>query len=195
MLGESDGTKTKGQRTRRRILQAARQVFAHVGYDRATIRSIAAAARVDKSSVTQYFGSKADLFREAVHWTIPIDQLIGNTPGETADNLLRGMLNAWAADPNSPMAVLIRTSMTSAEAADILRDHITGYIVPAIAATTHAADARQRAALVSAILMGIASQRYLLDIPDLADPDPEEILRLISPALHALMDPHQKATT
>ncbi|WP_457062618.1 TetR family transcriptional regulator [Mycobacteroides abscessus] len=33
-----------------------RQVFAEVGYVKATIRGIAAVADVDKSSVTQYFG-------------------------------------------------------------------------------------------------------------------------------------------
>jgi AcrR family transcriptional regulator len=43
----------KGERTRRRILEAARRVFADLGYERATIRGIAAAADVDKSSVIQ----------------------------------------------------------------------------------------------------------------------------------------------
>ncbi|WP_328402790.1 TetR family transcriptional regulator [Nocardia sp. NBC_00403] len=33
---------------------------------------IRSAAGVDKSSVIQYFGSKQALFREAVHWDIPI---------------------------------------------------------------------------------------------------------------------------
>ena len=55
----------KGQRTRRRILETARAVFAEVGYERATIRGIAAAAEVDKSSIIKYFGTKEALFREA----------------------------------------------------------------------------------------------------------------------------------
>ena len=67
----------KGARTRRRILEAARGVFADVGYERATIRLIAAAAGVDKSSVIQYFGTKQGLFREAVHWDIPTAELAG----------------------------------------------------------------------------------------------------------------------
>ena len=69
------GGERKGLRTRRRILDAARGVFAEVGYERATIRGIAAAAGVDKSSVIQYFGTKQALFREAVHWDIPIAEL------------------------------------------------------------------------------------------------------------------------
>ncbi|SON59980.1 putative HTH-type transcriptional regulator YbiH [Mycobacterium simulans] len=188
--GSGEGGERKGQRTRRRILDAARGVFAEVGYERATIRGIAAAAGVDKSSIMQYFGSKQDLFREAVHWTIPVAEAIGDNPGQTAENLARGMLAAWAADPNSPMAVLLRASMTSDDAAEILRSHISSHAVTAIAETIDAPDARLRAALAGAMLMGIASQRYLLRMPDLRDVDSEEILRLIAPALHALMNPH-----
>lgn len=184
-----EGGERKGQRTRRRILDAARGVFAEVGYERATIRGIAAAAGVDKSSIMQYFGSKLDLFREAVHWTIPVAEAIGDNPGQTAENLARGMLAAWAADPNSPMAVLLRASMTSEDAAEILRSHISSHAITAIAETIDAPDARLRAALAGAMLMGIASQRYLLRMPELCEVDSEEILRLIAPALHALMNP------
>jgi len=184
-----EGGERKGQRTRRRILEAARSVFADLGYERATIRGIAAAAGVDKSSVIQYFGTKQNLFREAVHWTIPVADAIADTPEQTAENLARGMLAAWAADPNSPMAVLVRASMTSEDAADILRAHITASATPTLATAIDAPDARLRAALVGAMLMGIASQRYLLRMPDLAEVDIEELLRLITPALRALIDP------
>jgi AcrR family transcriptional regulator len=184
-----DGAERKGQRTRRRILEAARGVFADLGYERATIRGIAAAAGVDKSSVIQYFGTKQSLFREAVHWTIPVAEAIADTPEKTAENLARGMLAAWAADPNSPMAVLLRASMTSEDAADILRHHITESAIPALTVAIDAPDARLRAALAGAMLMGVASQRYLLRMPDIADVDTEEILRVITPALRALIDP------
>jgi AcrR family transcriptional regulator len=185
----SESGERKGQRTSRRILEAARAVFADLGYERATIRGIAAAAGVDKSSVIQYFGTKQNLFREAVHWTIPVADAIADTPEQTAENLARGMLAAWAADPNSPMAVLLRASMTSEDAAEILRNHITSSATPTLATAIDAPDARLRAALAGAMLMGIASQRYLLRMPDIADVDTEEILRLITPALRALIDP------
>ena len=84
----------KGQRTRRRILEAAREVFAKVGYERATIRGIAAAAGVDKSSIIKYFGTKQGLFREAVHWDIPVAELTSDDPAETTDNYARSMLTA-----------------------------------------------------------------------------------------------------
>lgn len=180
----------KGQRTRRQIVAAARKVFGEVGYERATIRGIAAVANVDKSSVVKYFGTKRNLFEEAATWTIPIDDVVSDGgPAQTAENLARGMLAAWGADPNSPMAVLLRASMTSDEAADLLRAHITSHAVGSIAKTIDAPDARLRAALLGAMLMGVASQRYLLRMPDLVDVDTEHLLRLITPALRAVIDP------
>lgn len=185
---DGDGER-KGQRTRRRIMAAARRVFADVGYERATIRAIAAAAGVDKSSVIQYFGTKQDLFREAVHWDIPVDELVADDAAETASNFARGMLQAWAADPDSPMAVLLRASMTSEDAAELLRTHITAQAIDAVAALIDAPDARLRAALAGAMLMGVASQRYLLRMPDLHDADTDDILRLLTPLLQSLFDP------
>lgn len=185
-----DPPERKGQRTRRRILESARAVFAEAGYERATIRTIAVAADVDKSSVIKYFGTKQALFREAVHWDIPVDDLTADDTSETTDNYARAMLTAWAADTNSPMAVLLRTSMTSEDAADILREHITAQAVDTVAATIDAPDARLRAALAGAMLMGIASQRFILRMPDLVEADLDEILRLVAPLLETLIDPH-----
>ncbi|KRV49126.1 TetR family transcriptional regulator [Wenjunlia vitaminophila] len=179
----------KGERTRRRILQAARRRFAQVGYDRATIRAIAADAGVDKSSVIQYFGTKQELFREAVHWTIPIAELTTPDPVRTVDNYLRGMMASWAADPDSPMAVLLRTSMTSDEAAELLNRHVTEQAIGPVAETIRAQDARLRAAMASAMMVGIATHRYLLRTPDLAGADLEDVLRLAGPVIRSLVAP------
>lgn len=179
----------KGLRTRRRILDAARAVFAEVGYERATIRGIAAAAEVDKSSVIKHFGTKEALFREAVYWEIPLAELACDDAAGTVRNYTRAMLTAWASDPNSPMAVLLKTSMTSEVAADILRRHITSQAIDTVSATIDASDARLRAALVGAILMGIASQRFILHMPGLVEAGIEDILALVAPLLESLIDP------
>jgi Tetracyclin repressor-like, C-terminal domain len=124
-----------------------------------------------------------------VHWDIPIAELTSDDATETTENLVRGMLDAWAADPNSPMAVLLRTSMTSEDAAEILRSHIAAQSVDAMAATIDAPDARLRAALAGAMLMGIVSQRYILRMPVLKDADTDDILRLITPLVRTLLRP------
>ncbi|MCX8561037.1 TetR family transcriptional regulator [Mycolicibacterium mucogenicum] len=181
----------KGQRTRQRILLAARKVFAEAGYEKATIRGIAELSGVDKASVIKHFGSKQDLFHEAVQWTVPVDELTTADPEQTAQNFLRGLLGAWAADPDGPMAVLLRTAMTSPDALELLRTQVTDQAVTSVAATIDGPDARLRAALLSAVLMGIASQRYLLQFPDLAAASDEDIVRIMAPVLGGLLAPDQ----
>ncbi|MFE5584817.1 TetR family transcriptional regulator [Kitasatospora sp. NPDC056531] len=179
----------KGERTRRRILLAARKEFGRYGYERATIRGIALAAEVDKSSVIQYFGTKQNLFRESVYWHIPIDELSDPDPVRSAENYLHGMLRSWAADPDSPMAVLLRASMTSEEAAELTREHLTTEAVDRIAAQLDGPDARLRASVFASVLMGIAVQRYLLRMPDLAEVPLEDVERVAMPLLRGLVAP------
>ncbi|NIR34980.1 MAG: helix-turn-helix transcriptional regulator, partial [Actinobacteria bacterium] len=51
--------------TRAAILDAARAVFGELGFERATIRRIAASADVDPGLVLHYFGTKQGLFAAA----------------------------------------------------------------------------------------------------------------------------------
>ena len=53
------------QQTEARILAAARRLFADLGYDRTTIRAVAASAGVDAGLVMHYFKSKDALFARA----------------------------------------------------------------------------------------------------------------------------------
>src|SRR5262245_15997100 len=52
--------------TRAAILKSARQAFAKAGYDGAGVREIAQGAGVTAMLVNRYFGSKEQLFAEAV---------------------------------------------------------------------------------------------------------------------------------
>ncbi len=63
--------------TKARILAAAQQAFAEIGYTPTGIRHIAGLAGVDSALVQRYFGSKAGLFEAALTDAIP--------PFDTAD--------------------------------------------------------------------------------------------------------------
>src|SRR4051794_1553668 len=76
------------RRTEQRILEAARKLFADLGFERTTIRAVAKAAEVDPALVMQYFGSKQDLFSEAVRVApAPV------APGDT-DELVEQLLDS-----------------------------------------------------------------------------------------------------
>ncbi|QUD86316.1 TetR/AcrR family transcriptional regulator [Phenylobacterium montanum] len=54
------------QRTRQRLLEAARRLFAERGYEAATVRDIAAAADLSTGAVFASFADKAELFTEVI---------------------------------------------------------------------------------------------------------------------------------
>ncbi|WP_261575823.1 TetR/AcrR family transcriptional regulator [Frankia gtarii] len=56
----------RGVDKRRAILNAAAPIFGTLGYERASVDAIAAAAGVSKPTVYSYFGGKEQLFRESV---------------------------------------------------------------------------------------------------------------------------------
>lgn len=65
--GMSEGRRTgrwrTGQQSRQRIVDAARERFMHDGYERATVRAIAADAGVDVAMVYYFFGNKGAVRR------------------------------------------------------------------------------------------------------------------------------------
>jgi AcrR family transcriptional regulator len=61
--GDADATLGQG---RRRLIAAAREVFAEKGYEATSVREIAERATISKVMVYRHFGSKANLFREAI---------------------------------------------------------------------------------------------------------------------------------
>lgn len=73
-----------GQRSRRRLLDAATVEFAALGIAGARVDRIADAAKVNKSQMYSYFGSKDGLFDAVLHDRL--EELVGAVP-LTADDL------------------------------------------------------------------------------------------------------------
>ncbi len=72
------------EQTKAVILAAARERFAADGYDRATIRHIAADAAIDPSMVMRYFGSKERLFAAAADFDLRLPDVPPSRPTRSA---------------------------------------------------------------------------------------------------------------
>ncbi len=170
------------RRTEARILDAATQVFFGAGYDRATIRAVAAAAEVDAGLVMHYFGSKQELYRRVIE-AAPVPEVSG-TPAEAAEQILAGLASRLATPATASLA-LLRSMLTNPEAASAASAGIARYEAQ-IAQAIPASDAALRAAMISAITLGITVSRHLIKSDELSDADPGRIIELLRPCLHSL---------
>jgi len=171
------------RRTEARILDAATQVFFSAGYDRATIRAVASAADVDAGLVMHYFGSKQELYRRVIE-AAPVPEVSG-TPAEAAEQILAGLADRLASTPVASLA-LLRSMLTNPEAAGATSTGIARYEAQ-IAQAIPADDAALRAAIISAVTLGITVSRHLIKSDELATADPEQVIRLLRPFVLSLM--------
>jgi AcrR family transcriptional regulator len=170
------------RRSEARILNAATQAFFSAGYDRTTIRAVASAAGVDAGLVMHYFGSKQELFRrviDAAH--VPEASA---TPADAAEQVLDGIASRLDSEPAASLA-LLRSMLTNPEAASAASAGIARYEAQ-IAQAIPADDAGLRAAIISAITLGISVSRHLIKSDELATADPAEVIRLLRPCVLSL---------
>src|SRR5215470_6263367 len=170
------------RRTEARILEAATQIFLDAGYDRTTIRAVASAAGVDAGLVMHYFGSKKELYRRVID-AAPVPEVSG-TPAEVTEQILAGLADRLASPPVASLA-LFRSMLTNPEAASAASAGIVRYEAQ-IAQAIPAADADLRAAIISAITLGITVSRHLIKADDLATADPAHVVELLRPCVLSL---------
>src|SRR5262245_39016494 len=87
--------------TRAAILQSARVAFARAGYDGAGVREIAQGAGVTAMLVNRYFGSKEQLFAEAVAESMATTSVLGpliSKPDAAGQEIAAALVNITRAD-------------------------------------------------------------------------------------------------
>jgi AcrR family transcriptional regulator len=168
--------------TEARILDAATRLFLTVGYERTTIRAVASAADVDAALVMHYFGSKQELFRRVIE-TAPVPGLSG-APGQAAEQILASLADRLASEPVASLT-LLRSMLTNPEAATAASVAAARYEAQ-IAQAIPASDASLRAAIISAITLGVMVSRHLIKSDELATADPAQVISLLRPCMISL---------
>ena len=183
---------TKGQ-----IVEAAKRVFAAKGYDGASLRAVAREAEVDPALVHHYFDGKADLFVAAM--ALPFDPRtvpMHSQSGSGSDSgvgavVITGFLSMWdhAEGTGSSFVSCVAGMAASTDVADAMREFVAERIWEKSPVNEGESDdlTRQRRALVSSQLMGLAFIRYILRVPPISTTTPEEIARWAGPTLDRYM--------
>ncbi len=174
--------------TRDEILDAARDCFAERGFDRATIRDIAARARVDPALVLHYFGSKDKLFAAALE--IPLDpravlkRVMAHDRGDMGVAIARAFLDAWEpAGTRSALVAMWRSAMTNETAMALVRDFMWRRMFTPLTATLGVADGDARATLIGSQLIGLAMVRYIACMEPLASAPAATVVAAVGPTI------------
>jgi len=172
--------------TKAQILEAARVVFATLGYDGTTMRRIAIDAGVDSALISYYFGTKQELF-VAVH-ELPINPselalLIDGPDHEIGERVARFAMTMLATDDSTAVS-LMRSSVSSPSATTMLRQFIDRALIDPIAQQIGGSDARERVALAATQILGVLFARHIVHVPELAAATTEELVDSIGPVLH-----------
>jgi AcrR family transcriptional regulator len=177
--------------TRDAIAAAARRQFAEVGYDRATMRSIATAAGVDPALIVHFYGSKEALFREVV--ALPPQMAtafvtIADGPREAVGRRLAETVVALLDNPDLRTVVLgrLRSAASHPEAAELVRDMVSRDLSILTGALT---DDRPdlRAVLVGTQLVGLAFARHIVGVEPVASMSATALVDVLAPALQRLL--------
>jgi AcrR family transcriptional regulator len=183
------GRRPGKSRTREAILAAAGRQFAQQGYDRASLRGIAAEAGVDQKLIVHFFGSKQQLFVAAVG--LPFN------PGEVLPAILAGdpdsigeRLAALLVDVleqpelHQRLTGVVRAAASEPEVARMLREFLTRELFGPAAEFLGAEDGPFRANLVGSQIVGLVMARYVVAIEPLASMPPKAVANAVAPTLH-----------
>jgi AcrR family transcriptional regulator len=172
----------RAEATRAAILDSARERFAADGYERATIRAIAADAAIDPALVMRYFGNKEKLFAAAANFDLRLPDLSDLPRKNLGAALVGHFLDRWERDDT--LKALLRAAVSNEIAAGRLRTILATQLVPAVAPLFQSrATAATRAGLVASQMLGLALTRYLLRLPPVVALNRADLVDWLGPTL------------
>jgi AcrR family transcriptional regulator len=178
--------------TRDQILSSARSRFLTVGYEAATMRSIAADAGVDVALISYFYGSKRGLFAAAMALPVnPVDVLSAVLEGDLdtlPERILAALLQTWDdPDTGEPLRVLARAAIADADLGRLVADAIGTEVIGRVAARIGGRGATGRATAFVTQTAGLIMSRYLIRIEPLASMPAERAVRLLAPTLRVTL--------
>jgi AcrR family transcriptional regulator len=155
-----------------------------VGYERATIRGIAAAAGIDPAMVIRYYSSKEGLFAAAATVDLSLPDLTRVDRQEMGSVLVRHFLGLWESElADTTLALVLRSATADDMAAERVRQIFAEQVAGPITAALGTPDAEHRAGLIGAQLLGVVLCRYLLRLEPIASAKTENLIADLSPTV------------
>ncbi|MBM19481.1 MAG: TetR family transcriptional regulator [Stappia sp.] len=176
--------------TRHRILAAAAMRFSQHSYDDTTLRDIAGDVGVDVALVHRAFGSKEELFKQAVRATLDGDFHKATQAEEPVLALAALFVRARclpATERIDPLNLFVR-SLNSVRASPILRELVQHDFIEPLALQSEP-NGELGAAMAMGCVAGIALLRDVLGVASLRDASSQDMEKMVARLIQACLEP------
>ncbi|MGV9214204.1 TetR/AcrR family transcriptional regulator [Micromonospora sp. RB23] len=195
MTADTDAFRDRPRRrdasaTREAILNSAIEAFTRLGYDGAGVREVAGGAGVTAMLVNRYFGSKEQLFAEAVDRSFAPRTVVDDDPEALSERTAARLATQTSleADDLGPFVLMLR-SVANPRAAEIIRAGIEKHVGRHLTDILPGPDAAPRAELLLSLIAGVWLMRRVIATPALADMDQGVLTRQLHDLMEVLVNP------
>jgi AcrR family transcriptional regulator len=182
------GRRPPGSGTKEAIAVAARSQFGTQGYQKTSLRSIAAEAGVDPRLVLHFYGSKQKLFLSVVE--LPFDPvqvfpvIIGDGGPGVGRRLAQFVIGVLDSPERRSVATgILRAATSEEEAARLWRDVVAEKMLLPLASRVSRDHPELRAALAASQIVGLIMVRHVVAVTPMADAPSEQLVDAIAPVL------------
>ncbi len=173
--------------TREDILRAAQKLFSQRGYEHVGVRDIATEVGINGSLVIRYFGSKEQLFAEAVTEAFRLGDLLQERREVLGERLVRYLLQEDSDATFYPILALLK-SATSPQGATLLREGLEKNFIQPLAEWLGGKDSSLRASLIASMLLGVATMQDVLYVTPLMTNSIEVKIAHVAPVIQGYID-------
>ncbi|MBB4908571.1 TetR/AcrR family transcriptional regulator [Actinophytocola algeriensis] len=173
--------------TRLAILRAARKRFTQGAFAEVGLREIAQDSGVSAALIVKYFGSKENLFAEAVSFEAEATALLDRDIDHLGEHLVATLLDLHDRASSDPFlrAVMAAFRPNGAHFSGTFQQHFA----EPLAARLTGADVPLRTAMICAHLAGLGAVRLAMKLPGVTTLSPPEIVATFGPLLQDLITP------
>jgi AcrR family transcriptional regulator len=154
------------------------------------MRAVGKRAGVDMALVHYFFGTKAKLFSASVE--LPIEpqrlaKLLKSSAAGSGEAMVRYYLEHLFVERREPITAMLRAGVGDPGCLPALRAMIERTLVTAAAGAMRGEDARLRAELVGAQMLGLFVSRCVVGVEPLASASVDDVVRRLAPAIDSLL--------
>ncbi len=172
------------EKTRERLLEAARRLLQERGFSATSVRDIAALAGVDASLINRYFGSKEGLLTEITLADAGDTSLWEGSLETLGERIAHYVLSK----DKSPGVLTVFRSLGKPEVALRYEHELNDRFVVPLAKTLGGRNALIRAGLIVSFLNGLALSLELLNQRSLVDAKRQVLAKHLGTSIQAIVD-------